>query len=98
MKKKMFLKSIGQIPLPRVSETVRISTGPKRCTTHSRCWQHTDPSGSEELQGCCLVLVIKVLVEMACDPEPCYSFICPFVHGSARDDQSVICVSPHDGL
>lgn len=39
--------------------------------------------------------VIKVLVEMACDPEPCYSFVCPFIHGSAGD---LICVSPHDGL
>lgn len=57
-----------------------------------------DPSGSEELQGFCLVLVIKVLVEMAYDLEPCYSLICPFVHPSARADQSLICVSPMMGF
>lgn len=68
-KKKVFLISIGQIPLSRVSETARISLlGQNIAALILWCWQHVDPSGSEELQGFCLVLVIKVLVAMAYDP------------------------------
>lgn len=75
----MFFKSIDQISLPRVLETARISLVHQNVAAFIlRCWKRVDLSGSEEPQGFCLVLVIKILVEMGCDPQPCCSFTCPF--------------------
>lgn len=65
----MFLRSIGQIPSLSISETARISLwGQNTAAVYGAGSIDVAPTRSEGLQGFCLVMVIKVLVEMAYDP------------------------------